>query len=411
MTTAGRRTRWIAFGVAAALLAVGVVFWRARSEGQEARPGGAHDGRGGGATERRVPVQAARVERRDLPVLVEGLGSVIAFKTVTVRSQVDGRLDRVLFKEGQDVERGAVLAEVDPRPFDIQLKQAQAALARDTAQLDASRRNLTRYQEVGKDKLIAQQQVDDQQALVDQLSGTVRADEAQIAQARLLLDYARIRSPIAGVTGVRLVDQGNLLRAADTTGIVVVTQLDPIAVLFTLPQSDLPRVSAAMNAAKEQGRKLRVQAVPSGGPSGEPLAAGDVEVIDNQINPTTATIRLKAVFPNPRRALWPNQFVKARLEVETIRGALIVPATAIQRGPNGAYVYVVDEQKRATPRDIEVQLVQGDVAAIGKGVAVGEMVVTEGQFQLKPGAVVEVRAPGGGGRARAGDSGGGGVRP
>jgi multidrug efflux system membrane fusion protein len=337
---------------------------------------------------RPAAVVVTKVENRDVPLFLEGLGTVTAFKTVTVRSQVDGRLDSVAFREGQEVKRGTVLAQIDPRPFAIQLRQAEAALARDDAQLQGNQVDLDRYTAVGKNKLISQQQVDDQRMLVGQLEGAVKADRALIDQAKLMLDYARIRSPIDGITGVRLVDPGNLVHAADPNGIVVVTQIDPIAVLLTLPQDDLPRVTAAMAE-----HKLAVQALSRDGSA--VLATGELLVIDNQINTATATIRLKAIFPNPKHSLWPNQFVKARLMLGTQKDALVVPAIAVQNGPSGTFVYVVGQDqndKKATPRPVEVALIESDLAILAKGVAAGETVVTEGQFQLKPGAPVETTA-------------------
>ena len=284
----------------------------------------------GGADKRPVSVVATKAIARDMPVILDGLGTVTAFKTVTVRSQVDGRLDSVAFREGQFVKRGALLALIDPRPFSIQLHQAEGALARDQAQLHGGKVNLDRYTRVAKDKLIAQQQADDQGVLVGQLEGSVRTDEAQIEQAKLMLEYAHIRSPIDGVTGVRLVDPGNMVHPAEAAGIVVVTQIDPISVLFTLPQDELPRVQKAMAEGKPA-----VDALSRDG--GSVLSTGTLEVIDNQINATTATIRLKAIFANPDRVLWPNQFVKARLHLGLRKGALVVPAVAVQRGPAGAF--------------------------------------------------------------------------
>src|SRR5450631_1277369 len=334
---------------------------------------------------RPAAVVVAKVENRDVLLFLDGLGTVTAFKTVTVRSQVDGRLDSVAFREGQEVKRGTVLAQIDPRPYAIQLRQAEAALARDGAQLQGNQLDPERYTVVGKNKLISQQQMDDQHMLVGQLEGAVKADRALIEQAKLMLDYARIRSPIDGITGVRLVDPGNLVHASDPSGIVVVAQLDPIAVLLTLPQDDLPRVTAAMAE-----HKRAVQALSRDGSA--VLATGALLLIDNQINTATATIRLKAIFPNPKHSLWPNQFVKARLMLGTQKNALVVPAIAVQNGPSGTFVYVVGDDKKANPRPVDVALIESDAAIITKGVTTGETVVTEGQFQLKPGAPVETTA-------------------
>ncbi len=334
-----------------------------------------------------VSVVAIKVVARDMPVTLDGLGTVTAFKTVTVRSQVDGRLDSVAFREGQFVKRGAMLALVDPRPFAIQLHQAEGALARDQAQLRGGKVNLDRYTQVAKDKLIAQQQADDQGVLVGQLEGSVKADQAQIEQAKLMLDYAHIRSPIDGITGVRLVDPGNMVHPAEAAGIVVVTQIDPIAVLFTLPQDDLARVQKALAEGKPA-----VDALSRDG--GSVLATGTLEVIDNEINATTATLRLKAIFANPDRVLWPNQFVKARLHLGLHKGALVVPAVAVQRGPAGAFAYVVGEDRTVAARPVEVESTDSELAVIRSGLKPGETVVTEGQFQLKPGALVETREAG-----------------
>ncbi|HVR63622.1 MAG TPA: efflux RND transporter periplasmic adaptor subunit [Polyangia bacterium] len=397
---ATRRWWWVAAGVAAAIVAVLLI--RARF-GAHAQPGGqaassaegagaragARGSGGGNAADRPVPVLTATAAARDVPITLEGLGSVTAYKTVNVHPQVDGRLIRVDFREGQTVKTGELLAEIDPRPFQIQLHQAQAALARDQAQLHGAQRNLVRYQDVVTQQLIPQQQVDDQRAMVEQLQGSVQSDQAQIESARLQLDYARIKSPIDGVTGVRQVDPGNVVHASDANGIVVVTQLDPIAVIFTLSEDDLPRVARA-----QAGGALVVDALSRDG--NQPLGTGKLEVVDNQINQTTATIRLKAIFPNPPKpqyALWPNQFVKARLRLAMRKGVLVIPAVAVQRGPQGTFVYVVGSDEKAAVRPITIDVLQGDDALLAKGVQPGEAVVIEGQNQLRPGARVAMRAP------------------
>jgi multidrug efflux system membrane fusion protein len=351
------------------------------ARGAEGKGGG---GRGSGGGDRVVSVLTAPVATRDVPIFLEGIGSVVPLKTVMVKPQVDGRLDRVAFTEGQTVRKGELLAQIDPRPFTIALHQAQAALARNTAQLRLGKLNLERLATVRKENLISQQQLDDQTASVEQLEATVRSDEALIEQAKLQLDYARIKSPIDGVTGVRLVDQGNIVRANDPTGIVLLTQLDPIAVLFTLPQDDLPRVSQAM-----AGGKLRVEIASRDGQV--PLGVGELALIDNQINQTTASIRLKALLPNPKRALWPNQFVKARLLLTTQKGALVLPAAAIQRGPQGTFVYVVGSDQKAAVRPVKVETVEGETAVLSGGLRAGDEVVTEGQGQLRPGARVAAK--------------------
>jgi membrane fusion protein, multidrug efflux system len=339
--------------------------------------------KGPAGADRPIPVLVSEAVTRDVPIFLEGLGTVTAYKTVNVRSQVDGRLDKVVFREGQAVKHNEVIAEVDPRPFQILLHQGQAALTRDQAQLDGAKRNLERFEAVGGQHLLPQQQIDDQRALVEQLTGTVQNDHATIENAKLQLDYARIKSPIDGVTGVRLVDQGNIVHAADATGIVVVTQMDPIAVLFTLPQDDLPDV-----AKQQAGGALAVEARSRDG--ARLLGTGTLELIDNQINQGTATMRLKAIFPNPDRALWPNQFVKARLRLMVRKGALVIPAVAIQRGPQGAFVYSA-KGDQAELRPVVVERIEGEDALISQGLAPGDKVVREGQSQLRPGARLALR--------------------
>src|SRR6267378_4443168 len=356
-----------------AIAAVGIFVYRRTSQKQASaqRDQAAQAGRA-------VPVVVAAVQRRDVPIYLDGLGNVTAFKTVTVRSQVDGRLDRVLFKEGEPVKAGELLARIDPRPFQNQLQQAVGALERDRAQLEAARRNLERYRQLAAKKLIPQQQADDQAATVDQ---------ATIEVAKLNLDYANIKSPIDGVTGVRIVDPGNLVRASDPTGLVVITQLDPISVLFSLPQDELPRVMQEL-----QRGLLSVEAWNRDG--AQKLATGQLALVDNQINAATATMRLKAVFPNPQRLLWPNQFVKARLLLTTRKDALVVPSTVPQRGPEGTFAYVIQQDQTVQPRPIEVEITEGDIAVISHGLTEGERVVADGQNQLRAGSKVAPKPAG-----------------
>jgi membrane fusion protein, multidrug efflux system len=382
-----RRSVWVVAGVCVVAALIVAAALRGRGNGQEAG-GAAKGGRAGAATDRVIPVVAADAAVRDVPVYLDGLGTVTAYKTVNIHAQVGGRLDKVSFREGQPVKKGEVLAQIDPRPFTIALHQAQAAHARDEAQLAGAKRNLDRFVSVGA-RLIPQQQVDDQRALVEQLTGTVASDQAQIETARLQLDYARITSPIDGVTGVRLVDPGNLVSTTDANGIVVVTQMDPIAVLFTLPQDALPDVS------REQAKgPLRVEARSRDG--GQLLAHGELALVDNLINAGTATMRLKAIFPNPERLLWPNQFVKARLLLTVRKDALVIPAVAVQRGPQGAFVYVVGDDERAVMRPVTIERIEGETAIVAKGLTAGDKVVSEGQNQLRPGARVSPRPTGGG---------------
>jgi multidrug efflux system membrane fusion protein len=404
------RPKRVGLGLTVAAAAAAFLVARAHRSGRDhglgAEAGGesAHAaGPKGAGADKPVPVLLATAATRDVPITLEGLGTVTAYKTANVRAQVDGLLQKVIFREGQTVKKGEQLAQIDPRPFEIQLHQAQAALARDSGQLRGAERDLNRYEAVVAKQLIPQQQVDDQRATVEQLRGAVQGDEAQIENAKLQLDYARIKSPIDGVTGVRQVDPGNLVHTTDPNGIVVVTQLDPIAVIFTLPQDDLPRVAAAQAAKASngtaKGAPLVVEALTRDG--SQALATGGLEVVDNQINTSTATIRIKAIFPNPSKRLWPNQFVKTRLELAVREGALVVPAVAIQRGPQGTFVYVAGAAGTAEPRSVTVDAIEGDQALVAKGLAPGEPVVIEGQNQLRPGAKIVARgAPGSNGTAR-----------
>ena len=403
--TARARAALIRIVIALAVIG-GVVWWlqtrgkhdgksTAAPDGSAARKegGGGRRGGGGGGGDRVVPVQVATAEKKALPIWLEGLGTVAAFQHVTVRAQVDGRLDKVLFEEGKAVKKGDVIAQIDPRPFMVQLHQAQGALARDRAQLDAAKKNLDRFKGLQDDQLVAARQVEEIQAQVGQFEGAVKIDQAQVENAQLMLDYAQVKAPIAGITGVRLVDAGNLVKASDPNGLVVITAVDPASVMFTIPQDRLPAVGAAM-----QRGDVPVDIYNRDGT--QKLATGKVAVLDNQVNQSTATLRLKAVVPNPARVLWPNAFVKARMLVETREAALVVPAVAVQRGPQGTFVYVVGEDKTVQLTQVAVGLITGDVAMIETGLAGGEQVVIEGQSQLRPGGRVEVVKPGGRGEGK-----------
>jgi len=376
-----RRSGWVWAVLVICVIAIAVPLVRSK---RKAGATAAAASSSAGLENRVVPIQVVTVSRVDVPVVLEGLGNVTPIAMVTLKSQVDGRLEKVYFKEGEQVKKGQLLAQIDARPFQIQLQQGQASLARDAASLANAKLDLDRYQTLGQQNLVPRQQIDTQRTLVAQTDAALQADQAQIASARLNLDYSRITSPVAGVTGVRLVDPGNIVHAADSTGIVVVTQLDPIAVIFTLPEDDQFRISQAMAKGP-----LYVDAFSRDGV--KKLGTGLVMLIDNQINITTATIRLKASFANADHALWPNGFVKARLILATNKGALALPNNTIQRGPQGAFVYVVKTDQTVEVRAIEVATIQGDTAIIQSGLDVGEIVVSEGQNQLRPGAKVAVR--------------------
>jgi multidrug efflux system membrane fusion protein len=387
-----RRRAWWLIGSALALAAV-LLFVR-RIGSWAGRPAGQPTARGAAPPARPVPVQLATVSRRDVPIFLQGLGSVVANQTVTVRTQVDGRLQDVYFREGQLVRRGEVLAQIDPRPFQAQLDQAKGALERDLAQLHVARLNVERDRPLVAQKLIAQQQQDTDVALVGQLEGAVAIDRAAIESARLNLDYARITSPVDGVTGIRAVDAGNLVHATDTGGIVVVTQLDPVGVVFSLPQDDLGDVAAQLARAP-----LPVLVASRDG--SVPLGQGTLSVIDNQINQATATLRLKATVPNPRRQLWPNQFVTVRLQLEVRRGALVMPVAAVQRGPSGTFAWVVSADQLAAQRPVKLERTEGELALVASGLDAGARVVVEGQGQLRPGTAVAARDAGGPGQGPA----------
>lgn len=365
---------------AVALIGYGGWTWHARARAAAKKAASSAKA----ASDRVVPVLTAQVEQRDVPVWLEGLGNVIAFYTVTVKPQVDGPIVQVLFKEGEHVKKGQVLLQIDPRPFAIQLHSAQASLARDAANLKNARLNEDRYKTLRSQNLIPEQQLTDQQASVAQLDAQVRADQAQVDAAKLNLDYAQVKSPIDGVVGVRLVDPGNVVHASDPTGLVVVTQLDPIAVLFTLPEDDLPAVSKAM-----AGGSLAVEARSRDGD--KLLGEGKLSVIDNEINQSTATIRLKAIFDNPQKLLWPNEFVKARLRLATRQNSVVVPAAVVQHGPQGTFAWVVGADSTASVRPITVDLLQGELAIVTRGLTSGDQVVVDGQAQLRPGSKVAAK--------------------
>jgi multidrug efflux system membrane fusion protein len=374
-----KATRWILAAVGVLALVAAGLFARHQKAGENAAaPAGS-----AGAEARPIPVVITTAALRDVPVFLDGLGNAVPLVTVTVRPQVDGPLTEVAFKEGQSVKKGDLLARIDPRPFAIAVHAAQAALARDQAQYKNAQINLTRYIALHDQGLATQEQLDDQRATAEQLAGTTKADQAAIENAQLQLTYTEVRSPVEGVTGVRQVDQGNVVHASDPNGIVVVTQLDPMTIIFTLPQDDLPQINQQIDGG------LNIEAYNRDG--GRLLGKGKLTLIDNQVNVTTATVRLKGTVPNPDKALWPNEFVRARLLLAPRSGVLAIPAPAVQRGPQGTFVYLVNPDQTAALRTIEVDTVQDQWAIITKGISPGEKVVVEGQNQLRPGAKVSVR--------------------
>jgi multidrug efflux system membrane fusion protein len=347
------------------------------------KPAAAAPARGGGVAPA-VPVAVATASRADLPVRLSALGSVSAFNTVTVRPRVDGQLVRVTFREGQFVKQGDLLAQIDPRPFQVQLEQAQGQQARDQAQLANARVDLDRFQTLWSQDSIARQSVDSQQATVSQLEAGLKVDQAAIDSARLNLTYSKITAPISGRVGLRLVDVGNVVTASSTAGVVVITQLDPIAVVFTLPEDALRIVLPRLRS----GAKLPVDAFDRSGATH--LATGSVVSLDNEIDQSTGTVRLKAVFDNRDHSLFPSQFVNVQVLADTRPAQLVVPTPAVQEGPQGSFVYVVRD-KKAVLRTVITGMTEGERTSIAKGLDAGELVVTDGIDRLRNGAAVEIR--------------------
>ena len=339
------------------------------------------------AAPRPVSVSVALVEKQDMPVYLSGLGSVAAFNTANIKSRVDGQIMQVAVKEGQTVRQGQLLIEIDSRPFQVQLEQAEAQLSRDQAQLGDAKLNLDRDTALIPSGSISQQQVDTQRALVHQVQGTVSNDRAMIDNAKLQIVYCHITAPFNGRIGLRQVDPGNIVHASDTNPMLVLTQLEPIAVIFTLPEDVLPSVAQHMRKAT-----LTVDAFSRDDQT--KLATGKLLTIDNQIDQTTGTAKLKAVFDNRDGQLWPNQFVNADLLLETRRGSTVLPTAAILHGPQGTFVYVVKPDKSVEARQVTVSLTQGNTTIVTSGLDSGDMVVTDGQDKLQTGSTIEPRAGG-----------------
>jgi membrane fusion protein, multidrug efflux system len=335
--------------------------------------------KGGGA----IDVDVANVKRADVPVYLDGLGTIQAFNTVTVTARVDGELQKIAFEEGKMVNKGELLAQIDPRPFQAALGLAMAQKAKDEAQLQSAKADLERYLTLAPENLASKQTLDAQRAAVAGLEAQIKGDQANIDNARTQLQYTTITSPIQGRTGIRRVDVGNNVRATDTNGIVVVTQLQPISLIFTLPEDALSVVGSALSAGK-----VIVEAMSRDG--SKELDQGTVTLVDNQIDQNTGTIRLKAVFPNPQNKLWPGQYIDARVLVRTDRSALIIPSAAVQRGPDGMFTYVVKSDQTVEMRPLKVGEESGSVMVVQDGISEGEQVVTSNQYRLQPGAHVKI---------------------
>jgi len=385
VTRATSGSRWWIWLLVIAVAVGG--YWYYRNSHDKARdaavaPTAGGKGRGPGGGNFAVPVVVATAQSGDLPVYFSGLGTVTPLYTVTVRSRVDGQLINVSFKEGQFVQQGELLAEVDPRPFQVQLEQAQGQLAKDEAARHDAEANYERFKLLFKEGVIPQQQLDTQQAQVGQFDGAIKSDQAQIDNAKLQLTYSHITAPISGRVGLRLIDPGNIIHASDANGLVVITQVQPISVVFSLPQDQLPPVYDKLR----KGVQLNVDAFDRD--NAYRITTGKLLTIDNQIDPTTGTYKLKAAFDNKDNALFPNQFVNVHLLVDVRKGLTLVPVPAIQRGPQGTYVYAVGQGNVVNIRPVTIAQTTGDFAGLSSGIQPGEVVVTDGQDKLQDGSKI-----------------------
>jgi len=332
-----------------------------------------------------IPVEAALASRADLPVYIDAIGTAQAARTATVTTRVDGQLQKIAFVEGSQVKAGDLLAQIDPAPYRAQLEQAQAKLAQDEAQLDNTRQDVRRYMTLSPEDYTSKQTLDTARSQVAQFTAQVKADRAAIEAAKIQLSYTSIVAPFSGRTGLRLVDEGNIVRASDTGGIVVLTELQPIAVMFTVPQTQLPDVIAALATGP-----LEATASVDGGRT--QLDRGTVGLVDNRVDPATGTVRLKAIFPNASQRIWPGQFVNVRVVTRVLHDVLTTPASAISQGPKGAFAYVVGSDGTVELRPVTVEREIGGVAQVASGLHEGDRVVTNGQYRLQSGDRVRVLA-------------------
>ena len=392
------KRRWLWFLLLCLVAVGGFAFWKrqqAPTSASAARPGNK-------APSLPTPVFVTAARKGDMNLYLTGLGSVTPLNNVTVRSRVDGQLMEVHFREGQVVTKGSLLATIDPRPFQVQLTQAEGQMARDREQLNNSRLDLERYRTLWKQDSIPRQQLDTQEALVRQNEGAVKVDQGQIDSAKLQLTYSRITAPISGRVGLRLVDPGNMVHATDAGGLLTITQVQPIAVVFPLPEDSLPQVLQKM-----KGGRLGVEAFDR--EMKLKLSSGELASVDNQIDPTTGTVKLKAVFANLESELFPNQFVNARLLLDVKKDVIIVPSAAIQKSPQGAFVFMVKPDNTVAMRQVKPGITQGGETSVVEGLEAGEQVVVDGAERLRDGSLVEVKEReqvGKGGGKQAGTGGG-----
>ena len=378
-----KKIHWVAV-----ILLVGIsAFWFYNKPAEQTGKAGSSK-RGPAGEGRPLPVQAATAKSGDVDVSINALGTVAARNTATVKARVDGQLVRIAFREGQTVREGEALADIDPRPYQILLDQSKGQLLRDQALLDNAKLDFERYRGLLAKDSIAKQQVDAQEALVRQYEGVVQTDRAQVGNTQLQLGFTHITAPVSGKLGLRQIDVGNMIHGSDTNGLVVITQTQPINVIFAIPADDISSVLARLHT----GEALLVDALDRDGKT--KLATGKLLTVDNQIDATTGTVKLKAEFANTDDKLFPNQFVNARLRVDTRHNAILIPMAAVQRGTQGTFVYVVGQDRAVAIRPVTLGPVSGDIVAIEKGLATGEQVVTDGTDKLRDGAKVEVTTPG-----------------
>jgi membrane fusion protein, multidrug efflux system len=374
--TTSRTIRWVF--LIAGLAAAGYFGWQ-RFHGPDAAAKTESAQKSASAGAPAVRVTIAPVEKADFPVYLTGLGTVQGFNTVVVRSRVDGQIDKIAFKEGQLVNQGDLLAEIDPRPFQAALDQAKAKKAQDEANRANANLDLQRFTKLGE--FATRQQTDTQRSTVAQLTAQIAADDAAIFNAQTQLDYTAIKAPISGVAGLRQVDQGNIVNAATQTGIVTIAQIEPIAVIFTAPEEQLPYINEGQSV-----QPLKVIAITTDGK--KPLAEGTLSVVNNQVDSNSGTIRLKAVFDNKNHVLWPGQSVSTRLLVKTLKGATVVPDDAIQHATDGLYAYIVNQDNKAELRKIKVSQSIDGRSVVDEGLSPGQQVITSGQYKVQPGTLV-----------------------